>query len=155
MFKVLFICTDNVGRSLTAEYLMRDWLVKNNRNDIGVSSAGTNASSDISSFSMDHIGKLMKMGVDASGHKRTQLTREILSGHDLAIVMDKKQQDWARERFNVELPLYNEIYKNEKSSVMITVPGMQETISERLIKMVDYIAESIPAMAKRIDEIRK
>lgn len=30
---------------------------------------------------------------------------------------------------------------------------MTETMSERLIKMVDYIAKSLPMMASKIDEI--
>jgi hypothetical protein len=155
MFKILFICTDNVGRSLTAKYLLEDWLRKNDRNDIEVNSAGINATSDISSFSMDHLGKLKEMGVDVSDYKRTQLTQEILLEHDLAIVMDEDEQVWVRDRFEIELPLYNEIYKNENSSVLITIPGMTETISERLIKMVDYISESIPVVAEKIDEMVK
>jgi len=153
MYKILFICTDNVGRSLTAKYLFEDWLRKNDRDYIAVSSAGINATSDISSFSMDHIEKLEEMGIDAKGYIRTQLTYKILLEQDLAIVMDEEQQRWIRERFNMEIPLYNEIYKDEKSSILITVPGMTEAVSERLIKMVDYIAESVPVMASKIDEI--
>lgn len=155
MYKILFICTDNVGRSLTAKYLLEDWLLKNGRDDIEVSSAGINTTSDVSSFSMDHIGKLKEMGIDVVGYTRTQLTYEILSEHDLAIVMDEEEQVWVRERFNVEIPLYNEIYKNEKTPVLITVPGMTETIPERLMEMVDYIAESIPVLAEKIDEMAR
>jgi protein-tyrosine-phosphatase len=155
MYKILFICTDNVGRSLTAKYLFEDWLRKNNRDDIAVSSAGINATSDVSSFTMDHIGKLKEMGVDVVGYTTTQLTYEVLKEHNLAIVMDTEEQLWVREKFNVEIPLYNEIYKNEKTPVLITVPGMTETISERLLKMVDYIAQSIPVLAEKIDEMVK
>lgn len=69
--------------------------------------------------------------------------------------MDEEEQFWVRERFNVEIPLYNEIYKNEKTPVLITMPGMTETISERLMEMVDYIAESIPVLAEKIDEMAR
>ena len=155
MCKILFICTDNVGRSLTAKYLFEDWLRKNGRDDIVVSSAGINANSDVSSFSMDHIGKLKEMGIEVVGYTRTQVTYEIIAEHDLAMAMDMDEQLWVREKFNIEIPLYNEIYKNEKTPVLITVPGMTETISERLLKMVDYIADSIPVLAKRIDDMMK
>lgn len=155
MYKILFICTDNVGRSLTAKYLFEDWLRKNGRDDIEVSSAGINAASDVSSFSMDHIGKLKEMGVEVAGYTRTQVTHEIIAEHDLAMAMDADEQLWVKEKFDIEIPLYNEIYKNEKTSVLITVPGMTETISERLLKMVDYIAQSIPVLAEKIDEIIK
>lgn len=155
MYKILFICTDNIGRSLTAKYLFEDWIRKNGRGDIEISSAGTHANSDISSFAMDHISKLRAMGVDASGHVRTQLTREILLKHDLSIVMDEEQQAWVRDMFNIRIPLYNEIYKDEKSSVRISVPGMTEAMGERLGKMVDYIAESIPVMMERFDNMAR
>ena len=155
MYKILFICTDNVGRSLTAKYLFEDWLRKNGRDDISVSSAGINATSDISAFSMDHIGKLEDMGIEVVGYTRTQVTYEIIAEHDLTMAMDMDEQLWVREKFNIEIPLYNEIYKNEKTPVLITVPGMTETISERLLKMVDYIAESIPELAERIDAMMK
>lgn len=154
MFKILFICTDNVGRSVTAKYLLEDWLVKNGRDDVEVYCAGTHAGSDVSSFSMDHVGKLKEMGIDISSHQRMQLTQEVLDACDLAIVMDEEQQEWARGNLGVELPLYNEIYKNEKSSVLITMPGTTETMAQRLFRMVDYIAESMPELVKAIDDIK-
>jgi len=151
MFKILFICTDNIGRSLTAKYLLEDWLGKNGRDDIEVSSAGIDAGSDISSFSMDHMARLLELGIDASGHRRTQVTRELIMEQDIAIVMDEEQRGWVRAEFGIELPLYNEILKGESTPVSITIPGMTETIGERLLRMVEYIYDSIPQLAERID----
>lgn len=155
MYRVIFICTDNVGRSLTAKYLYEDWLVRNNLDDVVVSSAGTHADSDISSFSMEHMGRLRELGVDASGYVRTQLTEELLREHDIAMVMDEEQRVWIKERFAVEVPLYNEIYKGESVSLLITSPGATRPIAERLVAMVDYIHESIPVLAEKIEMIRK
>lgn len=153
MFKILFICTDNVGRSLTAKYLLEDWLRKNGRQDAVVSSAGTDAMSDVSSFSMAHLVRLGELGIDASGHERTQVTREMIMGQDLAIVMDSEQQRWIWEKFGIILPLYNEVLCGESGSVTITLSGMREAVGERLLLMVEYIRGSIPQFAQRIDEL--
>ena len=155
MFKVIFICTDNICRSLTAKYLLEDYLARNNRYDITVFSAGTEAESDISSYRMDHLDRLKEMGVDTSSHVRRQLTRELLSGCDLAIVMDEDQRSWVRETFAVELPLFNEIYKGESVSLLVTPPGATVPIGERLVRMVDYIYESIPTLLEKIDGQRE
>ena len=154
MYKILFICTDNICRSMTAEYLLRDYLAKNKRENIAVLSAGIDAGSDISSYRMDHLDRLKEMGVDVSGHVRRQLMRELLADCDLAIVMDEDQRAWVRESFTVELPLYNEFYKGESVSLLVTPPGATAPIGERLVRMVDYIYESIPTVAARIDEYR-
>lgn len=137
-----------------AEYLMKDWLKKHNRHDIEVFSCGTNANSDVSSFCMDHIGKLNEMGIDTSQHKRTQLTKNILAQSDIIIAMDESCQNWAREKFKIEIPLYNEIYKNEKTSIRINPPNATGSLSDRLLNTVDYISKSIPDLVAGIDKIK-
>jgi protein-tyrosine-phosphatase len=137
-----------------AEYLLRNWLENNNRHDIEVSSCGTNATSDTSSFCMDHIGKLDEMGIDASRHKRTQISKEILARSDIIIAMDESHRDWVREKFNKEVMLYNEICKNEKTSIRINPPGSAGPLSNRLLKVFEYIDKSIPDLVTSIDKIK-
>ena len=110
-FKIVFVCTDNIGRSVISEYLLQDYLKKNNIANIEVSSAGINAGSDASKFSMAHFGELKKMGVDASGHKRRQMDKEIADSADLIIASEKLHQDWIKENIGIEVPLFNKIYK--------------------------------------------
>lgn len=152
--RILFVCTDNIARSLAAEYLLKNWLQKNNRHDIEVSSCGINADSDMSSFCMDHLDKLNKMGIDISQHKRTQLTEDILKKSDLVIAMDESHQNWVKEKFNLDIPLYNEIYKNEKTSIRITPLDAGVSLSDKLLNTVDYINQSIPELVIAIDKIK-
>lgn len=135
--------------------MLRDWLAKNNRGDIEVASAGIKADSDISSFCIDHIAELKEMGIDVSGHKRTQVSQEILEKYDLLIVMDESQKEWIHDQFGLSVSLYNEIYKGEKSSILITPPNAVGTVSERLSIMVDYFYNSMPDLVKNIDSIIK
>ncbi|HCB52188.1 TPA: protein-tyrosine-phosphatase, partial [Patescibacteria group bacterium] len=39
--KVLFVCTGNIFRSMSAEYIMKKYIQDHNLNEIVVSSAGT------------------------------------------------------------------------------------------------------------------
>lgn len=153
--RVLFVCSDNTGRSLMAEYLLKDWLRKHDRNDIEVFSCGTNASSDVSSFCFDHIGKLKEMGIDASRHKRTQLTKELFSNCDVVIAMDETHQKYVKDNYYADIPLYNELYKNEKTSILITPPGATGPLSDRLLKTVNYISDSMAELVAAIDEYKK
>ncbi len=139
---------------MTAEYLLKDWLTKNNKKGIEVFSAGTKADSDISSFCMDHLGKLKDMGIDTSIHKRTQLTKTLLKEMDLVMAMDETHQNLIKKRYDVSVPLFNEIYKNEKTSIRVSPPGATGHVSDRLIKMTDYINEAIPALVNKIDELK-
>jgi len=154
MFKILFICTDNIGRSLTAEYLLKNWLLKNNRRGIEVASAGIEADSDISSYCLAHMDRLGEMGIDVSGHKRTQLTQELLEDCDLAIAMEIEQQKWIMDNLGLDSLLYNEICKGEKSSFYISAPGSEGTMPEKLLKMVEYFEDSLPIMMRKIDKLR-
>ena len=61
MKNILFVCTDNIGRSVIAEYSLKDLLNRNKIDDVFVSSAGTNADSDISGFSMAHFPEMKKV----------------------------------------------------------------------------------------------
>ncbi|MFA6392012.1 MAG: hypothetical protein WCW66_04670 [Patescibacteria group bacterium] len=153
--KVLFVCSDNFGRSLIAEYLLKDWLSKNNRFDIEVSSCGTDADSNTSFFSQEHLKKLMEMGIDTSGHKRTQVTKGLLDKRDVVIAMADNHQEYLKKYFNVTAPLFNELCNNEKSSIRISPPGTDEKIPGRMIEIVDYINQSIPRLISAIDNKTK
>jgi len=89
---ILFICTDNFGRSIIAERAMRDYLARHNLPNIEVKSAGTNATSDTSQFSTTHFCELEKIGLDGSWPKRTQVTKEMIETSGAAIIFDNAQK---------------------------------------------------------------
>ena len=103
--QVLFICTGNIFRSLTAEYALKAALTQTH--DIAVSSAGTE--------DYPHVvwpvvrDYLREKGLDVSRHARRTLTRQILDGADLAVAMSTDHQAFVRAQFAREIPLYTEV----------------------------------------------
>ncbi len=53
--------------------------------------------------------RLIELGVDPSGHEQTRLTAEILEGADLAVAMGLNHQDFVRETFGREIPLFKRV----------------------------------------------
>ena len=82
--KVLFICTGNIFRSLSAEYCLKDYLKKHKIKNIEVSSAGTVA--NIRDIPVETKKQLLKRGIDPSKHKQRRLTKKILEENDIIII---------------------------------------------------------------------
>ena len=114
--KILFVCTGNVFRSLSAEYCLKSYLTKSNIKNILVSSAGIVAKPE--NPDPVTIKTLEEFGVLVDGHKQTKLTAEIVKDYDLIIAMAENHQEFIRTNFNIEVPLFNELTINKKTSVL-------------------------------------
>ncbi|MEI6144083.1 MAG: hypothetical protein WCP91_00610 [Candidatus Berkelbacteria bacterium] len=150
--KILFVCTDNVGRSVIAEYCLRHFLNDEKIENIIVESAGINAGSDISGFSMAHFPELKKFGIDASDHKRTQLTKKILEDADIVIAFDFSNIEAIEKEFDFKPKLFNQIYKNEETPLKISGPNFSGTMDERMVQATHYIFDATPVIWKKISE---
>ncbi|RMH18861.1 MAG: low molecular weight phosphotyrosine protein phosphatase [Gammaproteobacteria bacterium] len=83
--RILVVCIGNICRSPAAEAMLRHRLSP----DHEVSSAGIAALVDHAAFAP--IVELMRQrGLDLSGHRARQLTREMTARSDLILVMEKK-----------------------------------------------------------------
>ena len=103
--QVLFVCTGNIFRSLTAEYGLRAALP--NDSIVRVSSAGTE---DHPYLVRDVVRDyLSTKGLDVSRHARRTLTREILSASTLPIAMSTDHCAFIRKSFGLEVPLFTEV----------------------------------------------
>jgi len=88
--KIRFVCSGNVFRSMAAEYLMKNRLYKQGISAFQVSSAGITAKTQ--EISPIVLASLKERGIDASGHKQTKLTQEIVDDTDLLIAMGINHQ---------------------------------------------------------------
>jgi protein-tyrosine phosphatase len=105
MRRVLFVCTGNIFRSLTAEYALRD--VLGVRSDIMVASAGTEDFPHVVSPCVRDY--LLARGLDVSRHRRRTLTAQILQEPGPVIAMSTEHRSVLAERFSRrDVPLFTE-----------------------------------------------
>jgi protein-tyrosine-phosphatase len=84
--KILFVCTGNTCRSALAEGIARREAIDRGLIDFEVSSAGTSAWNGAPA-SDGGLLVALEHGVDLSGHRARQLTREIVEEQDVILVM--------------------------------------------------------------------
>ena len=105
MHRVLFVCTGNIFRSLTAEFALRK--IIGTSSDIIVTSAGTaDIPFTVRPFVADY---LLSRGLDVSGHRRRTLTSAMLLEPGPVIAMSTEHRVVLAERFNrMGVPLFTE-----------------------------------------------
>jgi protein-tyrosine-phosphatase len=84
--KLLFVCTGNTCRSALAEGIGRREAIERGLIDFDVSSAGTSAW-DGAPASDGSLLVGLEHGIDLSGHRARQLTKEIVADQDVVLVM--------------------------------------------------------------------
>jgi protein-tyrosine phosphatase len=101
--RVLFVCTGNIFRSLTAEYALRAALRDSEK--FVVESAGTE--------DFPHVVKpivrdyLLTKGFDVRAHRRRTVTAEMLRSPTLVIAMSTEHRVVLRDQFGVtDVPLF-------------------------------------------------
>ena len=105
MDRILFVCTGNIFRSLTAEYALRRAL--GGASEIRVASAGTE--------DFPHVVKevvsdyLSQHGLDVSAHRRRTLTATICDDSTLIVAMSDDHQRFIFDRFGRRAPLFTEV----------------------------------------------
>lgn len=152
-FNVVFLCTDNFGRSVIAEYCLRDYLEKHNIKNIEVSSAGTNARSDTTDFSVTHYPEMKKLGINADKHIRKQFDQAMANKSDLVICMADEHKKWLKDNFNIDAPLFNELAKQESTSIKVSETRKNLTLDERMIAITHYIHGITPDLVSNIKKL--
>jgi protein-tyrosine phosphatase len=156
MRRVLFVCTGNVFRSLTAEYTLRYLLAAGS--DILVASAGTEDFPHVVAPSVrDH---LRFRGFDVSGHRRRTLTAQILQEPGPVIAMSTEHREFLAEHFDLpDAPLFTEaccLPGEPLPDVNEAVPQYQTNTAaaETHVRMIiDRIIELTPRLAKRLRQL--
>ena len=90
MPSILFVCTGNIFRSLTAEYALKARLAP--RSPISVSSAGTLAMPQ--EMHPDIRAYLVQRGMYPSRHHQRKVSAELLHATDLVIAMSTDHQSF-------------------------------------------------------------
>jgi protein-tyrosine phosphatase len=150
--RVLFVCTGNIFRSLTAEYALRQALPPSS--GVVASSAGTE---DFPYVVRPVVAEyLRECGFDVSAHRRRTLTDALLQEADQVIAMSSEHQLQLAERFGVAAPLFTEAcgYPSEP------LPDVEEAVADyrdnpvavvaHVRQTIDRIMELTPRLVTRI-----
>lgn len=142
---LVFVCTGNVCRSPMAEYLMRRRLGSSPQ--WTVTSAGLSAMPGMPA-SRNAVTVLEELGVDLTPHRSRQLTRDLVDGASVIVVMTASHRDQvqmlfrhAREKIfllrsfdpvaglvDLEDPIGAEveIYRHIRDAIESSLPGLAE-----------------------------
>jgi len=145
---VLFICTGNVFRSLTAEYALRACL--------GTDSPFIAASAGIEAKPQElHpliVNALRDKGADVTRHVQRRLTHEILDSSHLAIAMGHDHREYIRREFGRDVPLFNSVCLGRDEPVLDlheALPNWQSDL-EAAHAYVRQVIEHIWSVAPRL-----
>lgn len=155
MKRVLFVCTGNIFRSLTAERALRHAL--QDRADIHVSSAGT---ADFPHVVAPNVREyLLAKGFDVSRHQRRTLTEAILRESHLVIAMSVNHCADLRSRFGRAAPLFLEACGEPGAAL----PDVEEVVLDwqtnpaavdaHVRVTIDRILSLTPRLASRLDAL--
>jgi protein-tyrosine phosphatase len=152
--RVLFVCTGNIFRSLTAEYAVRRALGA--QSPIRVSSAGTD--------DFPHVvqpvvrNHLLRCGLDVRNHQRRALTERLLSEATVVIGMNHDHRAFIRERYGRDVSLFMEVCGFGAQSLPDVEDVIPDPVSDPVAveahvrRTIDRIIELSPSLAQRLLE---
>ena len=152
MSTVLFICTGNIFRSMTAEYALKAALGSDTPHL--VRSAGIEAD-PFPMYEPVRV-RLIELGADLSDHQQTKLTDEILDEADLAVAMGLNHQAYVEEVFRRSIPLFKKVCFDLDEPVLDVGEAMPdwkdapELVPDYTRSIVDEIWEAMPTFIQEM-----
>lgn len=137
--RILFVCSGNIFRSMTAEYMLKKYLKQHKITDFIVSSAGITAKPHQADPFL--VQELTKRWIDVSHHHQRKLTQEILDQQDIVIAMGQNHKEFIWEHRKRRVFLFNELAFNKKTPVL----DIEEALSpeELMTKLKDKHEKNI------------
>ncbi|OZM58219.1 hypothetical protein CIB95_01205 [Lottiidibacillus patelloidae] len=153
--KVLFLCTDNYTRSVSAEMCLKHYLKKNNIKGIEVASAGVRANSDLSKYSSIHFERMKELEIDTSSFERNQFEKDFFTLYDVIVGMGVEHKQYLFEQYGEKIYVFNEIYKNDESSLVVPPPDEKGLYLLEIKNMVDDLLRAMPAFVNNLLKLQK
>jgi protein-tyrosine phosphatase len=152
MPSILFVCTGNIFRSMTAEYALKAML--DPRSPIRVSSAGTVALPQ--AMHPDVRAYLVQRGVDPSPHQQRKVSAELLRASDLVIAMGTDHQAFLVEAFQYRAPLFHDVCHGRSEpllNIWEAIPTWETDLDAArhyAFQVMEYIWASIPCLLQNL-----
>jgi protein-tyrosine phosphatase len=152
MPSILFVCTGNIFRSLTAEYALKARLGPGSL--ILVGSAGTVALPQ--DMHPDVCAYLVQRGMDPSHHRQRKVSAELLRTSDLVIAMSTDHQAFLFDAFQYHAPLFNEVCHGRSEpllDVWEAVPTWETDLDaarSHAFRVMEHIWTSMPCLIQNL-----
>ena len=149
--RILFVCTGNIFRSMTAEYMLKKYLKQHNITDYQVSSAGIVA--NIQKADPFLVQDLKKRKIDVKKHRQRMLTKEILDEQDIVIAMGENHKEFIKKHRGKHVFLFNELAYNKKTPILDKEEAISIEAEEKYQNhIVNHIQKRIPSVFKTLNE---
>ncbi len=151
--KIVFVCTGNIFRSMSAEYCAKK-VAQDMGMELEISSAGTMATPQ--SPDPVTLETLKSFGVAEITHKQTKLSKDLIEKNDLVIAMGIDHKEFIKERFGVDVPLFNELANGKSEGVLDIHENVEDWLEHReatenhIIETVTHIYESMPGLLSNL-----
>jgi protein-tyrosine-phosphatase/diadenosine tetraphosphate (Ap4A) HIT family hydrolase len=153
---ILFVCTGNVFRSLSAEYSFKQYLSQNNLKGWRVSSAGIIAKPE--PIDPETLAVLRGLGIKNIRHHQKKLTKGLLDRHDIIVALAENHVNFIKRKFGRQALLFNELAVGRRTSIWDIedeVPDWQTNRpaeDRKIDATVNNIHAKIPRLFKKADE---
>ncbi len=149
---ILYVCTGNIFRSMSAEYLTKKYIQEHTIENILVRSAGTKARPE-EPFPRT-LERLSYYWCDASAHQQTKINPELLAQQDIIICMAEYHRQIVRDLW-FDAVLFNEIAYGKSEDVLDDTEYMNQygpdfDIVTYMHTIIDYIHEAVPFIINNI-----
>lgn len=158
MTRVLYVCTGNVFRSMSAEYCLKDHLAKRGITNITVDSAGIAPQPQI--ILPSTLERLSFHGITVS-HQPKEVTKGLVENNDLIIAMNTNHQDYIYEMYDVKAPLFNNVAYREATGVLdieeykpgvLTSKNETSEVQTYIYSIIDHIHKATPYVAGNLSK---
>lgn len=110
MVKILFVCSGNVFRSMSAKYCLQNFLDKKNIKDVIVDSAGISVTpKKPQKIALEVIDSFLKRGINVSKHLSKNISKVDLKSFDLIVSMGYNHKKYLKDKYNVSSVLFNKV----------------------------------------------
>ncbi len=155
MSRVLFVCTGNIFRSMTADLALNALVSREKLGDrIRVGSAGIEAKPQTVHPLV--VQRLKEHGLDPTHHQQRRLTSQLLSDATLCLAMGRDHQQFIEASFATRVPLLNaQLFGRDEPvlDVWEAVPDWQtnrDAAAIHTLAVVDYLVESMPILLSQL-----
>lgn len=145
---ILFVCSGNVFRSMSAEKLAKKCCKDNNLN-LTIDSAGTSEHKNYpNKTTMDELKKY----VGEFTHKSKHISQQLCDTASIIICMSPVHQRYIREHYNKASVLYNELATGKKVLVQDLDDAYPQTLFMSPLEQLPFFDKHVPVIVNNIHD---